>query len=59
MDTVPEPVLTFKLSNLNVFNCSACGQEVASSQNSRFIVAGISDLIATFKRHVELCHSLP
>ncbi len=57
--TVPEPMLTFKLSDLNEFQCSACGKEVVSLHNGRFIVAGIPDLIATFRKHVELCHSSP
>jgi len=51
--TITEPMLTFKLSDLNAFHCSACGQEIASSHNSRFIVAGVADLIATFKTHVQ------
>jgi hypothetical protein len=56
--TIPEPMLTFKLSDRNEYNCSACGHEVASAHNSRFIVAHITDLIAAFKTHVEQCHSV-
>jgi len=55
--TITEPMLTFKLSDLNAFYCSACAQEIASSHNSRFIVVGIADLIARFKTHVQQCHS--
>jgi hypothetical protein len=55
---VLEPMLTFKLSD-NDFRCSACEREVASSKNSRLVVVGIADLIATFKTHVGLCHSAP
>jgi|HubBroStandDraft_2_1064218.scaffolds.fasta_scaffold1648732_1 hypothetical protein len=54
--TIPEPMLTFKLSDRNEFHCSACGQEVASAYNSRFIVDRVADLIATFKVDVEQCH---
>jgi hypothetical protein len=36
--TIPEPTLTFRLSDRNEFHCSACGHEIASAHNSRFIV---------------------
>ena len=58
-ETVPEPMLTFRLSDLNEFHCSSCGHEVASAHNSRFIVDRVTDLIAAFKTHVELRHSSP
>ena len=53
-----EPVLTFKLSDVNEFRCSACDQEIRSlGGNGRFIVVGIQDLVETFKLHVEQCHT--
>jgi hypothetical protein len=51
----PEPAMTFKLSG-NEFRCSSCGREIASLKNGRFLVAGISDLLAAFRRHVQQFH---
>jgi hypothetical protein len=50
MDT--EPMLTFKFSDGQEFHCSACGQDIASAHNSRFIVDRVQDLITAFKTHV-------
>ena len=54
--TIPEPTLTFRISDRNEFHCSARGHEIASAHNSRFIVDRVADLIATFKVDVEQCH---
>ena len=49
-------MLTFKLSEVNTFRCSACEQEIGSLGNGRFVIGGIADLIAIFKIHVEQNH---
>jgi hypothetical protein len=36
--TIPEPTLTFRISDRNEFHCSARAHEIASAHNSRFIV---------------------
>jgi len=52
-----EPVLTFKISNVNEFRCSACDAMIASIDNGRFVVSGLADLIDAFKDHVARFHS--
>ncbi len=51
-----EPTLTFKLSE-NDFRCSACQVTIASVGNGRFVVAGLTDLIAAFRDHVAHYHA--
>ncbi len=55
--TIAELMLAFKLSDRREFHYSACGREIASAHNSRFIVDRVADLIAGFKTHVEDCHA--
>jgi len=52
----PEPLLTLKLSDRNEFHCSACQRSVTSVGNGRFVVVGITDLIASFEEHVSRFH---
>jgi hypothetical protein len=51
-----EPKLTFRLSDQNEFLCLACGRIIASVGNDRSVVVELPDLIALFKKHVELYH---
>jgi hypothetical protein len=51
-----EPALIFSASDGNSFFCSACRGGEASAESSRFIVAGISDLVRCFQKHVQESH---
>ena len=51
-----EPMLTFKISDVNEFHCSKCGATIASTADRRLVVVGLADLIDVFKDHVSRCH---
>ena len=55
--TPSEPMLTFKISDVNEFRCSECGATIASTTDRRLVVVGLADLIDVFKDHVSRAHS--
>ena len=52
-----EPTLIFKLSDNDVFRCSACNKVIASGARGHLVLLRMIDLTETFELHVRKCHS--